>query len=78
MRGDIVLVFDERVLNDLLEIGTCPAQLWQLIDDFLYQMEPVETVLHPHIEGGGDRAFFAITVDVQIAIGPAIGHPVNQ
>ena len=35
-------------------------------------------VLHPHVEGCGDGAFFVVAAHVQIAVGPAVGESVDQ
>ena len=34
--------------------------------------------MHPHIERRGDRTFFFIAADMQVAIGAPVGQPVNQ
>ena len=50
----------------------------QPIDHILHQMEPVQIVLHSHVKGRCDRALFLVASDVQVAIGPAVGQPVDQ
>jgi hypothetical protein len=35
----------------------------------LHQVEAVQIVLHPHVEGRYDRALFLVTPDVQVLIG---------
>ena len=36
------------------------------IDDVLHQVETVQVVLHPHVEGCRDRALFLIAADMQV------------
>ena len=50
----------------------------QPIDDVLHQVEAVELVLHPHVEGGRDRALLLVAADVQVAVGAAVGQAVHQ
>ena len=50
----------------------------QPIDHVLHQVEPVQVVLHPHVEGRRDGALFLVAPDVQVAVGPAVGQPVDQ
>jgi carbamate kinase len=64
--------------HHLLQIGALAAQMRQPIDDVLHQMEAVQIVLHAHVEGGGDRAFLLVAAHMQVAVGPAIGQPVDQ
>ena len=72
-----MLVLDELVLHLLLQVGALGTQVRQPIDDVLHQMEPVQVVLHPHIKGRRDRALFLVTPDVEVAVGPAVGEPVD-
>ena len=78
MLVDVMLVLDEFVLELLLQVRASRAQLRQPIDHVHHQVEPVEVILHPHIKGRGDRAFFLIAADVQVAIGSPVGQPVDQ
>ena len=48
------------------------------IDHVLHQVEAVQVVLHPHVEGRRDRALFLVAPDVEVAVGPAVGQPVDQ
>jgi hypothetical protein len=73
---DVVLVFDELVLDHLLQIGPFGAQVWKAIDYVLHQVEPVQVVLHPDVESCRNGAFFLVTADVEVAVGPAVGQPV--
>ena len=75
---DVLLVLDELVLHHLLQVGPLGAQLRQAIDHVLHQVEPVQVVLHPHVKGRRDRALFLVAPDVQVAVGPAVGQPVDQ
>ena len=62
----------------LLQVGPLGAQMRQPIHHVLHQMEPVQVVLHPHVKGRRDRALFLVAPDVQVAVGPAVGQPVDQ
>ena len=75
---DVMLVLDELVLHHLLQIGPLGTQLRQPIDHVLHQMKPVQVVLYPHVEGRCNRALFLVAPDVQVAVGPAVGQPVDQ
>jgi len=50
----------------------------QSIDDILHQVEAIQVVLHPNVKGCCDRALFYISPHMQIAVGPAVGQPVDQ
>ena len=41
-------------------------------------MEPIQLVLHPHVEGRRDRAFLDVAPDVQVAVGSPVGQPVDE
>src|ERR1700677_1190797 len=75
---DVMLVLDEFVLHLLFKVGAPGTQVWQAIDDVLHEMKAVEVILHPHVEGGGDGALFLVAADVQVAVGSAVGQPVNE
>ena len=49
-----------------------------LIDDVLHQMKTIDVVLHAHVKGGGDRALLLVAPDVEVAVGPAIGQPMDE
>ena len=78
MLVDVLLVLDELVLHHLLQVGPLGAQLRQAIDHVLHQVEPVQVVLHPDVKGRRDRALFLVAPDMQVAVGPAVGQPVDQ
>ena len=50
----------------------------QAIHHVLYQVEPVQLVLYPNVKSRRDRALFHIAPDVQVAVGSAVGQPVDQ
>ena len=54
---DVLLVLDELVVYLLDEIRAAVAQLGQVLDRVLDQVEAVDLVLHPHVKRGGDGAF---------------------
>ena len=41
-------------------------------------MKAIQVILHPHIKSCSNRSFFLVATDVEIAIGAAIGQPVDQ
>jgi hypothetical protein len=41
-------------------------------------MKTVNFILHAHVKRRRDGAFFLVTADVEIAIGPAVSQFVNQ
>jgi hypothetical protein len=75
---NVMLMFNELVMYHLFEVVPLATQVRQAVYHVLDQVEPVQLVLHAHVEGGGDRAFFFIAPDVHFMVGPAIGQPVNQ
>ena len=75
---DVVLVLYQLVVHLLDEVSTAIAQLRQMQDCILYQMEAVDLVLNAHIERRGDGALFLIAVDAQIAVRTLIGQLMHQ
>jgi hypothetical protein len=74
---DIVLVLDKLVLNHLFQLSTLGTQMRQAIHHVLHQMKAVQIVLHAHIKGRRNGAFFLVAAHVQISIGAAVGQPVD-
>ena len=62
----------------LLQVGPLGAQMRQAIDHVLHQMKAVQVVLHAHVEGGRDGPFFLVAPHVEVAVGPAVGQPVDE
>ena len=75
---DVVLVGDEFVVHLLDEVRTAVAQLGQMQQRILDQVETVDLILHAHIKRRGDGAFFLVAVDTQVAVGALIGQLVYQ
>ena len=75
---DVVLVGDEFVVHLLDEVGTAVAQLGQMQQCILDQMEAVDLVLHAHIKRRGDGAFLLVAVDTQVAVGALVGQLMHQ
>ena len=75
---DVVLVGDEFVIHLLDEVRALVAQLGQMQQRILDQMEAVDLVLHAHIKRRGDGALFLIAMDRQVAVGALIGQLVYQ
>ena len=50
----------------------------QPIDHVFHQVEAVQVILNPHVEGRRDGALFLVAADVQVAVGPAVGQAVDQ
>ena len=48
------------------------------MDDIHGQVETVQVVEHPHVEGGGDGTLFDIAPDVEILVLPAVGELMDQ
>ena len=53
---DVLLVLEELVVYLLDEIRAAVAQLGQVLDRVLDQVEAVDLVLHPHVKRGGAGA----------------------
>jgi len=75
---DVSGVFDEFVRHGLFEVVAGGAELREAVDDVADEMETIEFVLHPHVEGRGDCPFFNVAAHVQISVGPAVGESVDQ
>ena len=75
---DIKLMLDQLIANHLLQVVALTTQSRHAIHDVLHKMEAVEVVLHPHIEGSRDCPLFLVAPDMEVAVGPAIGKPVDQ
>ena len=69
---DVVLVSDQLVVHLLDEVRTAVAQLGQMQQRILDQMEAVDLVLHAHIKRRGDGAFPLVAVDTQVAVGALV------
>ena len=69
---DVVLVSDQLVVHLLDEVRTAVAQLGQMQQRILDQMEAVDLVLHTHIKRRGDGAFLLVAVDTQVAVGALV------
>ena len=76
--GDILLVLHQLVVHALDEVRALVAQLGQVDDGVLHQVEAVNLVLHAHIEGGGDGALFLVAVNAQVAVGALVGQLVDE
>ena len=73
-----MLVLDELVLHLLLQVSALRTKVRQPIHHIMHQVEPVQVVLHPDVKGRRDGALLLIAADVQVAVGPAVGQPVDQ
>ena len=65
---NILFMLYKLVAHSLIEISASVAQLRQILDRFLHQVETVCLVLDTHIKRCGDRAFFFITADMNITV----------
>jgi len=75
---DVAPVRVELVRELLLEIGPLGPCLRQAIDGIHHQMETIHVVHDRHVEGRRDRALFLVAPDVEVAVRPAVGQPVDQ
>src|SRR5664280_1614222 len=41
-------------------------------------MKAVQVVLHSYVKSRRDGALFLVAADMEVAVGPAVGQPVNQ
>ena len=71
------LVSDQLVVHLLDEVRTAVAQLGQMQQRILDQMEAVDLVLHAHIKRRGDGAFLLVAV-AQVAVGALVGQLMHQ
>ena len=75
---DVVLVSNQLVAHLLIQISALVAQLRQVLQDILNQVEAVDLVLHAHIERRGDGAFFLVAMDRQVAVGTLVGQLMDR
>ena len=75
---DVVLMGDQLVVHLLDKVRTAVAQLGQMQQHILNQMEAIDLVLHAHIKRHGDGAFLLVAVDTQVAVGVLVGQLVYQ
>ena len=75
---DVVLVGDQLVVHLPDEVRTAVAQLGQMQQRILNQMEAVDLVLHAHIKRRGDGALFLIAMDRQVAVCTLVGQLMYQ
>ena len=75
---DVVLVSDQLVVHLLDEVRTAVAQLGQMQQRILDQMEAVDLVLHAHIKRCSDGAFLLVAVDTQVTVGALVGQLMHQ
>ena len=50
----------------------------QPLDHVDHQMEPVDIIEDPHVEGRGDGALLLVATDVKMLVVPAVGQLMNQ
>ena len=78
MLRNVLLVFNELVLELLLQVDALVAGLRQAVDGVHREVEAVQIVQHRHVEGGSDGALFFIAADVDVVVVcAAVGQPVN-
>ncbi len=77
MLVNIMLVLNKLVLHLLFQVVSLSAQSWDAINHIQHQMESVQLVLNSYVKGRRARAFFLIAPDMDVAIGPAVGQPVD-
>ena len=71
-------MLNEFVAHLLVEVSAAVAEVWQLKEHGLNQVEAIDFVLDADIEGGGDGAFFVITVDVEVVVMTTIGQFMDE
>ena len=70
---DILLMLHQLIIHFLDQMGALISQLGQMDDGILYQVEPVDLVLDPHVEGSGDGAFLQVAVNMHVVVIPLKG-----
>ena len=68
----------QMCIRDSEESAPGAQLLRQQMDDIHGQVETVQVVEHPHVEGGGDGTLFDIAPDVEILVLPAVGELMDQ
>ncbi|CAN4025065.1 Translation initiation factor 2, partial [Dysosmobacter welbionis] len=75
---DILAVLHQLVVHPLDQIGPPVTQGVQPLDHVDHQMEPVDIIEDPHVEGRGDGALLLVATDVKMLVVPAVGQLMNQ
>ena len=78
MNIDVLLVFDQFILHHLLQVVALGPQAWDPVHHVLYQMEPVQVILHAHVESRRNRALLFITTNMEVPVLPAIRQPASR
>ena len=71
-------MFYQLVSHLLEEISASVAELGQVVDYLLNEVESVDLVLNSHIERGGDGTLFLIARNVEVAVSSVIQELVYQ
>ena len=76
---DVLLVFDQLVLERLLQGDFLVAGPRQAADGIHHEVEVVQIVQHRHIEECGDGTLFLVDADVDVVmVNAAVGQPVER
>ena len=75
---DVLLMLNELVAHLLVEVSAAVAQLGQVFDGFLHQVEAVDFILDADVEWSGDGAFLVVTMNVEVMVVTAIGKLVDE
>ena len=75
---DVLFVLNELVAHLLVEISAAIAEVRQLKEHRLNEVEAVDFVLDADVERGRDGAFLVITVNVEVVVVAAIGQLMDE
>ena len=75
---DILAVLHQLVIHLLHQIGAPVAQLGQTAHGVDDQIEAVNVIEDPHIEGRGDGALLLVAPDMEVLVVAAVSQLMNQ
>ena len=79
MRGDVLLMVDEFVMDRLFGVSGPRAQLRHAIDDIVHQVETIQIVQYAHVKRRRRCAFFLVATHVNIVVvRPPVSQTVNE
>ena len=71
-------MFHQLIVHFLYQISAPVAQLGQAAHSVDDQIETVNVVEYPHIEGGGNGAFLLVAANMEIPVAAAVGQLMDQ
>ena len=79
MFGDVLVVVDQLVAQQLFEVRTDRYQARNPVDHIACEVKTIQLIEHGHVERGGGGSLLAVAMHVKIGVvGAFVGQPVNE